>query len=514
MACDEIRPPALELTGIRKAFGGTPALRGVTLGVRPASITGIVGENGAGKSTLMNIAYGLLQPDAGEIRVDGIPARIARPSDALAHGIGMVHQHFMLVEPFSVLENVLLGREGAAVLSGRLSAVRAKLERLAADHGLPIDPDAVVADLSVGQRQRVEILKALYRDARILILDEPTAVLSPIETAALFRVLRGFAEGGASIVLITHKLREVVTLTDEVVVMRAGEVVATRRTRETNAAELADLMIGRRLRPPPRRASASVGPVLLVAERLATARGIALRGIDLALRSGEVVGVAGVSGNGQGELLQALAGMVAPSAGSIRIGSRVVTAADPASPSEIRALGVAHVPEDRLRDGMVAAWPADDNAILGRQRDRRFTPGGRLDREAIRRHCASLMSRFDVRPPDPRVPASGLSGGNQQKLVLGREIEGGPAILLVGQPTRGVDIGAVAAIHAEIRALRDAGCAILLVSADLDEILALSDRILVMVDGRIVGEVEAGVADERRLGLMMAGAAEQADRAA
>ncbi len=514
MEAERSRPPALELIGVEKSFGGAPALRGVTLGVRTASITGIVGENGAGKSTLMRVAYGLVQPEAGEVRVDGAPVRITRPSDALAHGIGMVHQHFMLVEPFTVLENVLLGREGGLALRGRLGAARAKLARLASDHGLPIDPDAIVADLSVGQRQRVEILKALYRDARVLILDEPTAVLSPIETEALFRVLRSLAAGGASIILITHKLREVMSLTDEIAVMRAGRVVGTRRTRETDAKELADLMIGRRLRASSGRSGRPTGPVLLSAEGLATSREVALRGADLALCSGEVVGVAGVSGNGQGALLHALAGLVAPSGGRIRIGARVVTADDPASPAEMRALGVAHVPEDRLRDGMAAALPADDNAILGRQRDRRFAPGGRLDRGAIARHCAALMTRFDVRPATPRLPAAGLSGGNQQKLVLGREVEGGPAILLVGQPTRGVDIGAVAAIHAELRALRDAGCAILLVSADLDEVLALSDRILVMVDGRIVGEVEAGAADERRLGLMMAGAGEPAERAA
>ncbi|HEY6980201.1 ABC transporter ATP-binding protein [Reyranella sp.] len=502
-------PPAIELSAIDKSFGGVHAVRGVSLRVESGTITGIIGENGAGKSTLMSILFGLYHADAGEIRVEGVPLRIESPRDAIAHGIGMVHQHFMLIESFTVLENLVLGVEGGFLLSHGMARARAEVERLGREYGLSVDLDARVADLSVGEQQRVEILKVLLRGARILILDEPSAVLTPQETDRLFLVLATLRERGVTVVLITHKLREIMAVTDRVFVMRRGEVVAERRTADTGPQELAELMVGRKVRLQVDKAPAHPGPVMLRAGhlRLIDGRGVPLLDdLDLEVRAGEIVAIAGVSGNGQTELLQVLAGVRAPTSGSVTICGRRFDADDPGDPAGRRAIGLAHVPEDRLRQGLVAPFQAAETSILGYQDEPRFSPRYLLDRPAIGAHCRDLMERFDVRPRMPGLRSSQFSGGNQQKLVLAREMAHQPKVLLVGQPTRGVDIGAIEFIHRELVKARDRGCAVLVVSVELDEVLSLADRVLVMFAGRIVGEVEPARADERRLGLMMAGA--------
>ena len=501
--------PAIELSGIRKSFGSVQAVRGVSLAIAKGAITGIVGENGAGKSTLMSILYGLYRADAGEIRIDGRAVRMESPHDAIAHGIGMVHQHFMLVDTFTVLENLVLGAEGGPLLAGGLAAARAELERLAREYGLVVDPDAKIADLSVGEQQRVEILKVLFRGAKILILDEPSAVLTPQETDRLFRILATLKERGVTIVLITHKLREIMAATDHVHVMRQGEIVADRRTAETNPEELAELMVGRKVRLRLDKTAPRPGEVRLAAEKLSLVdrRGVRLLDdVDLELRAGEIVGIAGVSGNGQTELLQVLSGMRRPTGGRLTVCGRVIDAHHPADPAEMRALGLAHVPEDRLRLGMVAAFQAWETSILGYQGEPPVCRNYLIDGPAGGRHCATLMDRFDVRPRAPALRSSNFSGGNQQKLVLAREMEREPKVLLVGQPTRGVDIGAIEFIHRELVKIRDRGCAVLVVSVELDEILSLADRIAVMCAGGITGEIPAARADERTLGLMMAGA--------
>jgi general nucleoside transport system ATP-binding protein len=408
-----------------------------------------------------------------------------------------------------VLENLVLGAEGGPLLAGGLAAARAELERLARDYGLAVDPDARIADLSVGEQQRVEILKVLYRGARILILDEPSAVLTPQETDQLFRILATLRERGVTIVLITHKLREIMAATDHVYVMRQGEMVADRPTRETNPEELAELMVGRKVRLQLDKMPAKPGEVVLEAKGLSLVdrRGVRLLDdVDLQLRAGEIVGIAGVSGNGQTELLQILSGIARPTAGTLTVCGRLIDHDHPSDPAEMRALGLAHVPEDRLRQGIVAAFQASETAILGYQSEPPFTRNYLLDGPAVGRHCATLMDRFDVRPRAPTLRSASFSGGNQQKLVLAREMDRVPKVLLVGQPTRGVDIGAIEFIHRELLRSRDQGCAVLVVSVELDEILSLADRILVMFAGRIMGEVPAGRADERTLGLMMAGA--------
>jgi simple sugar transport system ATP-binding protein len=512
-----IEHKAIELRSIDKSFGSVHAVRSVSLSIDKGCITGIVGENGAGKSTLMSILYGLYRADAGEILVDGVPLQMDSPRDAIAHGIGMVHQHFMLIDSFTVLENLVLGAEGGPLLAGGMAAARAELARLGREYGLKVDPDRLVADLSVGEQQRVEILKALIRGARVLILDEPSAVLTPQETDQLFRILATLKEAGVSIVLITHKLREIMAATDAVYVMRQGAVVAARSTADTSAEELAELMVGRKVLTLLDKSPARGGEVRLRTEHLSLvdARGvIVLQDIDIELRAGEIVGIAGVTGNGQTELLQVLSGILPPSGGSFEVCGRTVDPAHPGDPAEMRALGLAHVPEDRLRQGLVSDFSASETAILGYHQNAPFTRNSLLDHPAVGRHCAELMQSFDVRPRAPGLRSASFSGGNQQKLVLAREMVQGPKVLLVGQPTRGVDIGAIEFIHRELVRSRDAGCAVLVVSVELEEILSLADRILVMFAGRIVGEVEASSASERQLGLMMAGAQSAAEGAA
>lgn len=477
----------------------------VDLDIAPGTIHGIIGENGAGKSTLTSILYGFYTADAGTIEIDGVPVRIPSSAAAIGLGIGMVHQHFMLVQTFSVLENVLLGSEGGALLAQGVAATRAELARLSGAHGLEIDPDAIVGDLPVGLQQRVEILKALRRGARILILDEPTGVLTPGETDRLFDILRALKAAGVTVILITHKLREILSVTDAVTVMRQGRVVGNRVTAETSREELAELMVGRTVLLEPRASAARPGAVALQAEGLTwrdAGGALRLDGVGFELHAGEILGVAGVSGNGQSELLDVLSGIAPVQGGSITCGTRRIDAAAPCDPAEMRVLGLAHVPEDRHRRGLVLNFEARENAVLGYP-----GPGWRLRPRAMQDLCARLMARFDVRPPDPRLASRNFSGGNQQKLVLAREIDAAPRVLLVGQPTRGVDIGAIEFIHDQLIAMKEAGAAILLVSVELDEILALSDRILVLNAGRVVGTLARAEASRARLGLMMAGVA-------
>ena len=500
-------PPAIELRHIDKRFGAVHANRDVSMRIARGSITGIVGENGAGKSTLMSILYGFYAADSGEIAVGGAPVQIRSPHDALNAGIGMVHQHFVLIDPFTVLENVMLGAEGGVILRRGKAAARQELERLEREYGLGVDPDAVVGTLPVGAQQRVEILKALYRGAEILILDEPTGVLTPQETDQLFRILETLRARGATVILITHKLREIMAVTSNVYVMRQGAVVAHRRTAETDIGELAELMIGRKVRLELDKAAAQPGPPRLVVEDLLLhdERGVTvLDHVGLSVRAGEIVGIAGVSGNGQSELLEVLAGIRVVESGRILVDGAEITPAHPSDPARMRGLGVAHIPEDRQRLGLVVSFEATELALLGYQRDHAYTGPLLLHHQAINRHCAALMEEFDVRPRQPFLRSSNFSGGNQQKLIVARELSRDPKVLLVGQPTRGVDIGAIEFIHRQLVNHRDAGCAILLVSVELDEIMALADRILVMSDGRIVGEVARRDADERALGLMMA----------
>ena len=500
-------PPAIELIGIDKRFGPVHANRDVSLTVAAGSIHGIVGENGAGKSTLMSILYGFYEADGGEIRIDGRPVRIANARDAIDAGIGMVHQHFMLVPPFSVLENVMLGAEGAPLLAGGRETARAELTRLAEDYGLEIDPDALVADLAVGLQQRVEILKALYRGARILILDEPTGVLTPQETDRLFEILRALKTQGVTVILITHKLREILAVTDSVSVMRRGEMVAHRPTAETSREELAELMVGRKvLFRVDKKPGAPAEPRLTV-EGLDVVDGAGIprvQDVSFAIRAGEIVGLAGVSGNGQTELLEALAGLRPIASGRIAVGDLEITPGHPADAARLRLAGVGHVPEDRHAMGMVMDFDAKESSILGHQNREAYNAGWMMDVAAVEASCRQKMEAFDVRPPDPNLKSSLFSGGNQQKLVLARELDGDPSVLLIGQPTRGVDIGAIEFIHRELVTMRDAGCAILLVSVELEEVMGLSDRILVMCGGRLTGEMPAEEADERTLGLMMA----------
>jgi len=500
------------MRGICKRFGAVQANDDVSLTVAAGSVHAIVGENGAGKSTLMSVLYGFHTADRGTIEVDGRPVQIRNPHEAIALGIGMVHQHFMLVEPFSALDNVLLGAEPHVLLHRAEAELRKKLYALMLNTGLKVDLDATVADLAVGDRQRLEILKALVRGARILILDEPTAVLTPQETETLFGVLERLAAQGTTILLITHKLKEVMRLARRVTVMRGGRVVHETDVADTSIEALAAAMVGRKVAIGRDGAAARPGgEVRLRAAGLAChdALGVPrLQGLGLELRAGQIVGIAGVSGNGQSELLELLSGLRAPQAGTLELAGRRFGAAQWLDPHTARALGLAHVPEDRHARALVMDFAAWESAALGYEdRPDVSSRAGWMDRSGLRQATAALMERFDVRPRDATLRGSQFSGGNQQKLVLARELSRTPQVLLVGQPTRGVDIGAIEFIHGQLRALRDAGCALLVVSSELDEILALADRVLVMHAGRIVGELPIEHCDEQKLGLMMAGEA-------
>ena len=497
---------AIELTDVSKHFGAVRANDKVSLSVEVGTIHGIVGENGAGKSTLMSILYGFYQYDKGHIMVFGQDSHFQNSREALAAGIGMVHQHFMLVEPFTVLENVMLGNEGGKLLKAGRGHARTELTRLADEYGLAVDVDARVSSLSVGHQQRVEILKALYRGAKILILDEPTGVLTPQETTELFRILNALKSQGVTIILITHKLQEIMAVTDNVSVMRAGKMVAHRITSETSKADIAELMVGRKVLLQVDKDDAKVGKPLIKVNNLSVkdAQGIErVKKISFEVKAGEVVGIAGVSGNGQSQLLNALAGIIRMDSGSIEINGVEITRSKPVSPERMRELGLAHVPQDRHREGMVSSFSAYETAALGYHNDTAYNGRFMMSRKKVRDYCAKLMDAFDVRPRDPDLKSANFSGGNQQKLILAREFEHDPDILLIGQPTRGVDIGAIEFIHRRIIEMRDAGKAVLLVSVELEEIISVSDRVLVMCDGLITGEVLATEADEKTLGLMM-----------
>jgi len=500
-------PLAIELEEINKSFGPVQANRDIDLKVPKGSIHGIIGENGAGKSTLMNILYGFYQADSGAIRVDGEDVSIRTPEDAIEAGIGMVHQHFMLVEPFTALENLLLGAEGGFTLEAGIEKARQDIIALERDYGLEVDLDARVADLPVGVQQRVEILKALFRGAKILILDEPTGVLTPQEADHLFRILDNLKAQGRTVVLITHKLREIIAATDNVSIMRQGQMVAHRKTSETSTEELAELMVGRKVLLRVDKGAARPGADILTVRDLSVRdpAGVQrVKGVSFDVRAGEIVGIAGVAGNGQSFLLEALTGIRDFENGVVKIAGQSLAAAARSRPE-----GLGHVPEDRLRMGLIRGFAAHENAILGYHEEEAYSKKGFLERLGIIRTTRDWMKSYDVRPDDPDLKAGSFSGGNQQKLVLAREMEHDPALLVVGQPTRGVDIGAIEFIHKRLIAMRDAGKAVLLVSVELDEILSLADRILVMCDGRFTGELSAEEADERKIGLLMAGVTDE-----
>ena len=505
---------AIELTNIDKRFGAVHANNKVCLQVKRGNIHGIVGENGAGKSTLMSILYGFYQADAGQIKVLGQPHTFTDSHQAIAAGIGMVHQHFMLVENFTVLENVILGSEGGALLANGMAAARKELTRLADVYGLKVDLDATIDTLPVGLQQRVEILKALYKGAKILILDEPTGVLTPQETEELFRIFDALKQQGVTIMLITHKLREIISVTDQVSVMRAGQMVAHRDTRDTSREELAELMVGRKVLLQVNKKAANVRAPLMKVKRLSVAddQGVMrLSDVSFELRAGEVLGVAGVSGNGQTQLLEALSGIVKMTSGSIEVLGFTMDAKNPITPDKMRKIGLAHVPEDRHRMGLITDFSASESALLGYHTDAKINSGIWLNKNNVEDNCKALMSAFDVRPADPHLKSANFSGGNQQKLILAREMERNPDVLLIGQPTRGVDIGAIEFIHQRIIDMRDAGKAVLLVSVELDEIMSVSDRIIVLCDGQITGRINASDADEKTLGMMMANALDPID---
>ncbi|WP_341211241.1 ABC transporter ATP-binding protein [uncultured Limimaricola sp.] len=500
--------PAIELKGISKAFGPVQANKDISIRVMPGTIHGIIGENGAGKSTLMSILYGFYRADSGEIFVDGKRTEIPDSQAAIRAGIGMVFQHFKLVQNFSVLENVVLGAEEGAMLRPSLAKARRQLKELAAEYELNIDPDAKIEDIGVGMQQRVEILKALYRQADILILDEPTGVLTPAEADHLFRILKGLRDQGKTIILITHKLREIMEITDTVSVMRRGEMTATVQTAETSPPELAELMVGRKVLLQVEKAPATPGKTILEVENLTVidSKGVErLRGIGLEIRAGEILGLAGVAGNGQSELLEVLGGY-RKAKGRVRLNGEEIDLTGAKSDARTRrARGIAHVPEDRHHEGLILDFTAWENVAFGYHDKPEFNKGVFMDNAAIKADAAAKMERFDVRPPNPNLAAKNFSGGNQQKIVVAREIERNPDLLLIGQPTRGVDIGAIEFIHQQIVALRDMGKAVLLVSVELDEIMSLSDRIAVMFDGQIMGERLPAETNERELGLLMAG---------
>ena len=496
---------AVEMRGITKRFGDVLANDHINLSIPNQSIHAIIGENGAGKSTVMNILYGFYQADEGEILIDGQPKVIASPGDAIKLGLGMVHQHFMLVEPLTVTENIVLGAEPTAGLSVDYNKARARVRELSEQYGLKIDPDARIADLSVGQQQRVEILKTLYRGARILILDEPTAVLTPQEVTEMFAILRGLREQGKTIIIITHKLAEVLALSDDITVMRDGHVVGNRPTEGATAEELARMMVGRevllRVKKDEARPQAPVLTVTGLTLKSAAGNPILDR-MSFDVRGGETLGIAGVEGNGQTELIEILAGLRKPTEGEVLLEGKNINALDP---HERKQRGIAHIPEDRHRRGLLLPFDLAANSILGVHRDRPISGALLLNNEVITERAQRLVTEYDVRPPNISLPARALSGGNQQKLIVAREFDIKPRLVLVAQPTRGVDIGATEFIHRKLIELRDGGAAVLLVSAELDEVLSLSDRVIVLFEGRIVGELDPKTVSEEQIGLMMTG---------
>lgn len=495
----------LEMRSIVKRFPGVLANDGVDFDLRAGEVHTLLGENGAGKTTLMKILYGLYGADEGEILLDGVPVEITSPTDAIANGIGMIHQHFMLVETLTVAENVALGLKSNRGPLTDLDAVSERIRDLSARYGLHVDPNAVMWQLAVGQRQRVEILKALYRDARLLILDEPTAVLTPQEVEQLFETLRQLTADGRGLIFISHKLHEVLALSDRITVLRhgrvAGEVPAAGATRE----RLAELMVGRQVLMNPHKPAVEAGETVLRVDGVSALsdRGDeALRSLSLEVRSGEILGIAGVSGNGQRELAQTIAGLREVVSGHIQIDGEEVTGLRPA---EVRSHGLAYVPEERMGTGAIPGFTVSENLLLIDHRDDRFVTRGMLDFDRIEAHGQVLVEEYAIKTPSLDTMTSSLSGGNIQKLILARELSGTPKVLIVAQPSRGVDIGATEYIHRRLIEQRGEGTAVLMVSEDLDEIFALSDRIAVIYEGEIIGVVEASAVTREQVGLMMAG---------
>jgi simple sugar transport system ATP-binding protein len=505
--------PILQVQRLTKRFPGVLANDRIDFDLAPQEIHALLGENGAGKSTLMNVIYGLYRPDEGQILIDGQPVQIRDPNHALALGIGMVHQHFMLVPVMTVTENLMLGHEETNGLSflGRLAnldrkRVAQEVRRLAERYGLLVDPDALVSDLSVGEAQRVEILKALYRGAKILILDEPTAVLTPQEIDDLFRVMRSLVAQGKSIIFITHKLQEVMTIADRITVLRGGRLVGATTPSATSKTELASMMVGRDVLLNVHKRPAQPGKTVLETHDLEVIdrRGQhVVQGVSLSVCAGEILGIAGVQGNGQTELVEALTGLMKISAGTVLLNGREIQHAHPRTITEI---GVAHVPEDRQKHGLVLTFPIQDNLVLQTYYRPPFATGINQNLKAILTNARDLALQFDIRTPSVSVPAKNLSGGNQQKVIVARELSRPISLLIINQPTRGLDVGSIEYIHRRIIEARDSGVAVLLVSAELDEIMSLSDRIAVMYSGRVVAALDAAAADRSTLGLLMAGA--------
>ena len=506
MSEDAGAAPVLEARGITKRFPGVLANDSVDLTVHAGQIACLLGENGAGKSTLMNIVYGLYRPDEGQLFVRGRPVSFDSSADAIAAGIGMVHQHFQLVPVLTVAENVVLGSEVRKGPFLDLKRARREVAELSEQYGLAVDPDARVEELSVGAQQRVELIKALYRNADILILDEPTAVLTPAEVNHFFGVVRALIERGKSVIFITHKLREVLAVADTVTVLRGGKVVGSADPKTATEASLASMMVGRDVVFEVEKEPANPGKTVLSVTDLQVAddRGVPMvDGVDLEVRAGEILGIAGVEGNGQRELVEAIAGMRPQVRGSVTITGHDITGW---SPRRVAELGTGHVPEDRGKHGLVGTFSVADNLMLNRYNRAPFSSRLVFRRQSIAEHAKAEVEAFDIRTPGVDTPAGSLSGGNQQKVVVARELSGDVKLLLVAQPTRGLDVGSVEFIHGQIVKLRDAGAAVLLVSAELDEIMSLSDRIAVLYRGKVAAVMERADATREGLGLLMAGA--------
>jgi ABC-type uncharacterized transport system ATPase subunit len=501
-------PPAVQLEGISKSFPGVLANDNVNIEVRSGEIHAIVGENGAGKSTLMKILYGMQRPDDGAIRVNGQDVHFRSPKDAIAAGIGMVHQHFMLADNLTVLENVILGSEPARGGFLDFDQARKRIRELARTYGMPIDPDRLVEGLGVGERQRTEIIKVLYRGARILILDEPTAVLVPQEVDELFRNLRDLKREGVTVIFISHKLDEVLAIADRITVIRGGRTVATVEPRSVTARQLAELMVGSELPRPETRASTVTDVVELSLQDVGVRQGDRwlLQDVSFDIHKGEIVGIAGVEGNGQSELVQAVMGLRKVDAGSIRLSDRDITVR---STESRRAAGIGYIPEDRQEMGLLMSSAVWENVMLGHQNNRPFTHGPWIDQGGARRRAAEVVREFRVMTPGVEVPVYALSGGNQQKLIVGREMIAGPSVLIAAQPTRGIDVGAQAAVWEAIRAARRAGLALLLLSADLEELIGLSDALHVIFEGRLVAKLDPNQVTPEDLGSYMTGARSQ-----
>ena len=498
----------LELKNVTKRFPGVVANDSVDLTVSSGEIVGLLGENGAGKTTLMNILYGLYEADEGEVLIDGKPVKFTGPGDAIVAGIGMVHQHFMLVPVFDVTENVVLGVEPTAGPLGHLDMNQARedVREISSKYRLAVDPDAIVEDLPVGVQQRIEIIKVLFREAEIIVFDEPTSVLTPQEVGDFFGIVRGLKEAGKGIIFISHKLGEMLEIADRIAVLRRGKIVGEAEPTRATKEDLAELMVGRpvdlvvdKATAQPKDVVLSVKNLVVQDERLHNA----VNDVSFEVRSGEIVGIAGVQGNGQTELVEALTGLLLPLAGSVTIGSEDITLA---SPRQVHQLDVAHVPEDRQRDGLVLSFDLVENLVLDSYYDEPYSRGIVMDWDEAKRHAEELIQQYDIRTPSAQISASSLSGGNQQKLIVAREFARDTKLIVASQPTRGIDVGSIEYIHQRIVEERDEGAAVLIVSSELDEVMALADRILVMYRGKIVAEVAGSEATAADLGLYMAGA--------